>query len=324
MRMRRREFIALLGGAAAAWPPAARALQAKVLRIGMTARTARSDPHWAALEQRLRELEYVDGQSLAIEFIMIGAGENPAMAMKELVRRNVDIILAVGPEDVLLAAVGTSSTLPIVMIAIDYDPFARGYVTSLARPTGNITGVYFQQIELAQKRVQILKEAFPALETATVFWDFISAEQWQATQRAGATLGVRMAGVGLREPHDYERAFAQAALDERGALMVMASGLFFAGRGRIAELARKHRVRTIFPMREFADAGGLISYGASMTGLFRRAAEYVDRIAKGAKPADLPIEQPTKFELVVNLRTAKEIGVELPTALLVRADEVIE
>jgi putative ABC transport system substrate-binding protein len=246
------------------------------------------------------------------------------MAMKELKRRKVDIILAVGPEDVLQAAIGASSTLPIVMIAIDYDPFARGYVTSLARPTGNITGVYFQQIELAQKRVQILKEAFPSLEAATVFWDFISAEQWQATQRAGAALGVRMTGVELGEPHDYEQAFAQAALDERGALMVMASGPFFAGRGRSAELARKHHVRTIFPMREFAAAGGLISYGASMTNLFRRAAEYLDRIAKGAKPMDLPIEQPTKFEMVVNLKTAKDIGVELPTAILLRADEVIE
>ena len=211
------------------------------------------------------------------------------------------------------------------MIAIDYDPLALGYVMSLARPGGNITGLFLQQIELAAKRVQLMKDAFPDRQAATMFWDAASADQWQATQDAAATLGLRVAGIELREPpYDYERAFAQSPPDHRNELLVMTSAFFYLDRARLAELVLRHRVVSMFGTREWVDAGGLVSYGASLPRLYRRAAEFVDRLARGAKPSDLPVEQPTTFELIVNLKTAKAIGVTVPTSLLLRADEVIE
>ena len=211
------------------------------------------------------------------------------------------------------------------MIAIDFDPFARGYVTSLARPSSNITGVFFQQIELAAKRIELVKETFPDLPGATMFWDGPSADQWQGAQNAAATLGLRLSGVELREPpYDYEQALREAPPDHRGMLIVATSVFFFRDRERIADFAFRHRIASMFVFREWVEAGGLLSYGPSLTAQFVRVAEFVDRIARGAKPADLPIEQPTKFELVVNLKTARAIGIELPTAILLRADEVIE
>jgi putative ABC transport system substrate-binding protein len=211
------------------------------------------------------------------------------------------------------------------MLAIDYDPIARGYVTSLARPTGNITGMSLQQIELAEKRVQILKDAFPDLRAATTFWDAISADQWGAAQTAATTLGFQIAGIEVRDPpYDYERALAQSAPDHRGGLIVMVSPFFFRDRVRLAEFALRHRIVSMFGFREWVEAGGLLSYGPNIVELHRRIADYVDRIAKGAKPADLPIEQPTKFEFIINLKTARAIGVDMPTSLLLRADEVIE
>jgi ABC-type uncharacterized transport system substrate-binding protein len=234
-------------------------------------------------------------------------------------------MLATGPEISLRSALAVTQTLPLVMLAIDYDPIARGYVTSLARPTGNITGMSLQQIELAEKRVQILKDAFPDLRAAIAFWDGISADQWDAAQTAATTLGLQLAGIELRDPpYDYERALAQSAPDHRGGLIVMVSPFFFRDRMRLAEFALRHRIVSMFGFREWVEAGGLLSYGPNIVELHRRVADYVDRIAKGAKPADLPIEQPTKFEFVINIKTARAIGVDMPTSLLLRADEVIE
>ena len=211
------------------------------------------------------------------------------------------------------------------MVAIDYDPFTRGYVTSLARPSGNITGVFLQQIELTVKRLQLVKDAFPDMQTATVFWDRLSADQWSAARDASTRLGLRLAGVELREqPYDYDQALAQAAPEYRKNLFVLTSPFFFRDRARLAHLALHNRIISVFVFREWVDAGGLLSYGPSFTGMFRRAAEYVDRIAKGAKAADLPIEQPTKFELVLNLKTANALGIQIPDKLLALADEVIE
>ena len=182
-----------------------------------------------------------------------------------------------------------------------------------------------QQIELAVKRLQLIQEAFPKAQAATVFWDRLSFDQWQSVKTAAESLGIRVAGIELREqPYDYERALADAPLDSRGLLIPMATPIFFVDRERLADFTLKHRMATIFPVREWTEAGALMSYGVSLDGTMRRAAEYVDRIAKGAKPADLPVEQPTKFELVINLKTAKALGLELPPSLLVRADEVIE
>jgi putative tryptophan/tyrosine transport system substrate-binding protein len=322
----RRQFITLLGGMPAAWPLTA-VSQRKMLRIGVVSVIIpRSAPFWIAFDQRMRELGYVEGQSLEVEFIGLdGQIDRMAEGMKELVRRKVDVIIASGVEAAVKSALAATATIPIVMIAVDYDPFARGYVRSLARPGGNATGLFFQQIELTVKRLQLLKDAFPDIAVATIFWDAISVDQWRAAQDAQAGLGLRLTGIELREPpYDYERALDQAPPDHRGALIVLASPVMFPDRVQLAQMALRRRVITMFVFKEYAAAGGLMSYGPSLPALYRRAAEYVDRIAKGTPPADLPIEQPTKFELVVNLKTAKAIGVEVPTSILLRADEVIE
>jgi putative ABC transport system substrate-binding protein len=325
-KMKRREFISLLGGAAIAWPLAVRAQErSKNWHIGITTIQTPTSPPYVAFGQRLRELGYVDGKNLTMDFLNPdNYAEGIAGAMKELVRRKVDVIVA-PYESAVKSALAATDSLPIVMIAIDYDPLALGYVKSLARPAGNVTGLFLQQIELATKRVQLLKDALPDLQAATMFWDSSSADQWSATSSAGSALGLQLAGIELREqPYNYEEALAQVPINHRRALIMTTSPVFYRDRQRLAELALRHKMASMFVLREWVDAGGLLSYGASFPAMFRRAADYVDKIAKGAKAADLPIEQPTKFELVVNLKTARAIGVEIPTSILLRADEVIE
>jgi putative tryptophan/tyrosine transport system substrate-binding protein len=323
--MRRREFIMLLGGTAV-WPLAARAQQpTKILKVGTVAGTPKSSPQWVAFERRMVELGYQEGRNFSFDFLQAASADEYEGLYRKLVARGPDVILAIGPEIGLKSALAVTRTVPIVMIAIDYDPLARGYVTSLARPSGNITGLVFQQIELAAKRIQLIKDDFPDRVAATMFWDKLSADQWEAARSTAAMLGLQLFGIELREPpYDYEAALDQAPLDHRGMLIVPSSPFLFHDRARLAEFARRHRVLSMFVFREWVDAGGLLCYGPSITALFGRVAEFVDRIARGAKPADLPIEQPTKFEMVVNLKTAKAIGIELPTAILLRADEVIE
>ena len=324
---RRREFIALLVGAAAAWPLGARAQQLtkKMLRVGTVSGSQKSSPQWAAFVRRMAELGYQEGKTFAFDLVPAANAEEFETGYRTLAARELDIIMATGPEIALKSALAATRTLPIVMVAIDYDPFARGYLTSLARPSGNVTGVVFQQIELAAKRIQLVKDAFPDMPAATMFWDRLSADQWQAAENVAGTLGLRLSGIELHEPpYDYERALDQAPPDHRGMLIIPTSPFFFRDRARLADFALRHRIVSMFVFREWVEAGGLLCYGPSITALFGRVAEFVDRIARGAKPADLPIEQPTKFELVVNLKTARAIGVELPTAILLRADEVIE
>jgi len=325
--MRRRAFISLLGGAVAGWPLAVRAQQPakKILRVGTVSAVQQSSPQWAAFMRRMAELGYEEGKNFVFDFVPAANEEEYETGYRPLAAREPDIILATGPEIALKSALAATRTLPIVMIAIDYDPFTRGYVTNLARPSGNVTGVFFQQIELAAKRIQLVRDAFPDISAATTFWDRLSADQWQAAQRAAATLGLRLSGIELREPpYDYERALHEAPPDHRGMIIVATSPFFFRDRARIADLAFRHRIASMFVFREWVEAGGLLSYGPSLIAQFVRVAEFVDRIARGAKPADLPIEQPTKFELVVNLKTARAIGIGLSTAILLRADEVIE
>jgi putative ABC transport system substrate-binding protein len=321
----RREFILLIGGAAAAWPLVARAQQpTKMLRVGTVAGTPKSSPQWVAFERRMVELGYQEGRNLSFDFLQATSADEYEALYRKLAARGPDVILAIGPEIGLKSALAVTRTMPIVMIAIDYDPLARGYVTSLARPSGNVTGVVFQQIELAAKRIQLIKDGFPDRVAATMFWDKLSADQWEAARSTAAMLGLQLFGIELREPpYDYEAALDQAPLDHRSMLIVPTSPSLFRDRA-LAEFALRHRVLSMFVFREWVDAGGLLCYGPSITALFGRVAEFVDRIARGAKPADLPIEQPTKFEMVVNLKTAKAIGIELPTAILLRADEVIE
>jgi putative ABC transport system substrate-binding protein len=299
-----------------------------MLRVGVVSLVnPRIATFWVAFDRRMRELGYVEGQNLTIDFVNLNSqNDRYGEATKEVVRRKPDIIIATGGERALMSAIAATDTLPIVMIAVDYDPFARGYVQNLARPGGTVTGVFFQQIELAMKRLQLMKEALPDVAAATVFWDDGSADQWRATQSAAETMGLKLTGVELgNPPYDYENALvAQAPTDHHRILMVLSSPVFFPDRERLAQLALRHRIASMFVFRGYVDAGGLLSYGPSIDALYQRAAEYVDRIAKGTNPADLPVEQPTKFELIVNLKTAKAIGIELPTSILLRADEVIE
>jgi putative tryptophan/tyrosine transport system substrate-binding protein len=323
--MRRHEFIGMLGGAAA-WPLAARAQQpTKILRVGTVAGTPKSSPQWAAFERRMGELGYQEGRNFSFDFLQVASADEYEALYRKLAARAPDAILAIGPEIGLKSALAVTRTLPIVMIAIDYDPLARGYITSLARPAGNVTGVVFQQIELAAKRIQLIKDNFPNRPAATMFWDQLSSDQWEAARSTAGALGLQLSGIELRgAPYDYEAALGQAPPDHRGMLIVPTSPFFFRDRARLAEFALRHRILSMFVFREWVDAGGLLCYGPSITALFGRVAEFVDRIARGAKPADLPIEQPTKFEMVVNLKTAKAIGIDLPTSILLRADEVIE
>src|SRR6266498_2122530 len=229
--MRRREFITLLGGAAG-WPSLARAQRpAKMLRVGTVAGTPKSSPQWVAFERRMGELGYQEGKNFSFDFLQAATADEYEVLYRKLVANAPDVILAIGPEIGLRSALAATRTLPIVMIAIDYDPFARGYVASLARPSGNVTGVFFQQIELSMKRIQLFMDAFPNVQGAAVFWDAISADQWQATQGAAERLGLRLAGIELRQPpYDYEQALADLPTDRRDAVIVMTSPFFFRDR----------------------------------------------------------------------------------------------
>jgi putative ABC transport system substrate-binding protein len=321
--MKRREFIKALGGAAAAWSHAASAQPKTMLRIGMA--TIQPKEFWAPFEARMRELGYVEGHDFIIENLRVSSPAQFPEAMTNLVGRRVDILMATGPEESLKAAMAATDKLPIVMIAIDYDPVTLGYVSSLARPAGNVTGIFFEQIELSAKRLQLAKEMLPDLQSAAVFWDRSSSDQLKSIMSAGHALDFPLFAAELTDqPYNYEVAWASIPPDYRGALLLTTSPIFFRDREQIARFTVRQRLPTMFVFREWVQAGGLVSYGASIQGLLRRAADYVVRLAKGARPADLPIEQPTKFELVVNLKTARAIGITLPTSILLRADELIE
>jgi putative tryptophan/tyrosine transport system substrate-binding protein len=323
--VRRREFITLLGGAAA-WPLAARAQQAAMLRVGSCAPSPRARSFLQGFDARMREFGYVEGQNFTMDYIDLqGRVERYGDAMRQLVDRKADVIVAYGPEEALKAALAATRAIPIVMVAIDYDPIALGYVASLARPTGNVTGIFLEQIELAAKRLQLVRDAFPGVGKATVFWDRLSADQWQATRDNAAKFGFDLAGVELRDyPYDYARALAQAPPEHRGFLFAMTSPLFARDRAQIVQFTLLNRLPSMFVFREYVDQGGLASYGPNRIAMSRRTADYVHRIARGAEPTELPIERPTIFELVINLRTAKGLGMEFSQAMLLRADEVIE
>jgi putative ABC transport system substrate-binding protein len=323
--MRRRQFIAVVG--AAAWPLAVLGQQPpSLLRVGASSVQPRTTAIFVAFVERMAELGYEEGKNFSFEYVQAANVAGYEVAYRELASRKVDILLASGPEVGLKSALATAGMRPVVMVAIDYDPLARGYVRSLAQPGGNLTGISFQQIELTEKRLQIVREAFPNVQALAVFWDEISADQWHAAENAAPRLGLRLAGVEFREqPYDYERALAQLPLEHRRVLMVLTSPVFAVpDRARLPDFALRHRMASIFSLRQYVDVGGLMSYGASFTAMYRRAAEYVDRIARGAKPADLPIEQPTTFEFVANLKTARALGLHIPPTFLARADEVIE
>ena len=325
--MRRREFIALIGSAAA-WPLTARAQQAARLpTVGFLGSQTQSDQKlWtAAFVQRLRDLGWVEGKTVAIEYRWAeGSPDRAAEAAAELVRLKVDIILTNGT-NMVAAAKRATSVVPIVFAAAG-DPVGTGLVASLGRPGGNVTGMSLQATDLAGKHIELLREVRPGLKRMAILVNVGSANavvQMREAQAAAATLGIAVDVLEIRREEDITPAFA-AIKGDAEALFVMNEPLVIGQRARINALALAASLPTVYAFREFADTGGLMSYGPHFPDMFRRAAEYVDKILRGANPANLPVQQPTRFELVINLKTAKSLGLALPPALLARADDVIE
>jgi putative tryptophan/tyrosine transport system substrate-binding protein len=316
-----------LGLLAAPWVSAAQQPR-KVARVGILApRLSRSAPFMQAFEQQLHDLGYIEGHNLAIEFRTAeGQMERLPDLAAELVRLQVDVILAAAFEVVLRAARQATSTIPIVMTAVGYDPIAQGYVAGLAHPGGNVTGVFLRQIELTGKRLELLKEAVPQASRIAVLWDALSADQYAAAEEAARVLGLHLQSLELHNPpaYNYEGAFAAAVQGRAEALLMLGSPFFNPERARITNLAAQHRLPAMYHFREFVEVGGLMAYGANLNDIYRLAASYVDRILKGAKPANLPVEQPKKFELLLNLKTAQALGITFPPGLLLLADEVLQ
>ncbi len=283
-------------------------------------------PHYDGFTQALRTLGYVEPQNITIEWRWYGRRPDRLPDLvAELVRLEVDLIVAAAAP-ATRAAKEATRTIPIVMAAVA-DPVEAGFVASLARPGGNITGLAWVDPELRVKLLELLKELAPGTSSVAVLWNTanpVHARAMRQTQGAARARGIDLASLGVRDEKDFESQFAAAARSRVGALITFLDPFTFVHRGQILSLAAKSRLPAIYEDRQFVEAGGLMSYGPSLLDLFRRAAVYVDKILKGAKPADLPVEQPTKFELVINLKTAKALGLTIPQSLLIRADQVIE
>jgi putative ABC transport system substrate-binding protein len=320
----RREFITLLSGAAA-WPLAARAQQPRMLRVGFVGIQPRGAPIYVAFLKRMAELGYQEGRNFIFEYIQAPSIEGYEASYRALLTRRVDILLAAGNELSLRAARAVAGTLPIAFLAIDFDLLAAGDVASLARPGGNITGILVQQIELAAKRIEILREALPSTRQVGLAWDAASRDQADSAAQAARMLGLepRLIEVGGSSP-DYPAAFRQMRDAPGEPVVIPASPIFLRDRATIAQALSGQRIPSISAFRENAEAGALMSYGIDLVGLFGDIANYVDRIARGAIPAEMPIEQSSRFYLTVNLKTATLLGLTLPVAFTARANEVFE
>jgi putative ABC transport system substrate-binding protein len=323
--MRRREFITLLGGAVAAWPLAASAQQGKLPTIGfLGAATASVWGQWtAAFEQRLSELGWTKGRTIAIEYRWAeGRTERFAEIAAEFVQRKVDVIVTSGSA---VPAVKQATTVVPIVFAIAIDPVGGGLVASLARPGGNVTGLSNQGADLAGKRLELLREVLPNLRRLAILANVgfsQSVLELGEVEAAARRLGLDVARLEIRRAEDIAPAF-EALKGRADALYVVSDPLVVAHRTRIITFALSARLPTIFNIREYVEAGALMSYGPNFPDLFRRAAEIVDKILRGAKPANIPVEQPIKFDLIINLSTAKALGLTIPESFLLRADEVI-
>ena len=324
--MKRRDFITLLGGAAA-WPVAAGAQQpGKAVRIGYLAIRAPMSADEALL-QALRELNWIEGRNIVIERrFSAGNFDRLREFAAGLVRLKVDAIVAVASASTQAAKDATAS-IPICFVNAG-DPVGQGFVMSLARPGGNVTGVSFDASpDITAKQLQLILETVPKASRVAVLWNPTSPflrSYWSVAQAAAPALGVVLQSLEVQDASQYETAFKAIGRDRADALVVLSDSFATFHRARIAELAAEHRLPVLYGHRQYVEAGGLMSYGPSLFDVYRRAAAYVDKILKGTRPADLPVEQPTKYELVINLQTAKALGLELPSTLLARADEVIE
>jgi len=324
--MKRREFITLLGGATA-WPLVARA-QGGIPRVGFMGNST------AALEvnlvdsfrEGLRELGYEEGRNIAIEYRWAdGRYERFAALVAELIAAKVDVIVTAGTP-AALAVKKATSTVPLVMVAVG-DPVGTGLVPSLARPDGNLTGLSSVAPDLEGKRLELLREIVPSVSRIAVFLNSVNpfhATSMRQAQTAGKTLGIKVQHYDIRKSEDLDGAFAAIRKERPDALLILADRVFLHNRERIVDFTGEQHLPNVNAYKELVEAGGLISYGPSYEDMHRRAAIYVNKILKGAKPGNLPIEQPTKFTLVVNLKAAKALGISMPPAVLSRADEVIE
>jgi putative ABC transport system substrate-binding protein len=325
--MRRRDFITLLGGAVAAWPPKARAQQAqgKTSRLGVLLYSnPQTDPQMQVIRRGLRDLGYVEGQNLFIEYRYAeGRPERLPELAADLVRAKPDVLLSLGG-DVTPFAVKATQTIPIVFVS-SADPVQLKFVASLARPGGNATGVTLLLDELASKRLELLKEAAPRVSRVAFLWnpDHIDNELREA-ERAAAKVGVQLERFPLHRPEDIDGALRAAADARVDALYVVASRYTVLNIGKFVRFAGDNRLPLAGGWGAWAQAGGLLSYGPDLADMMRRAIAYADQIFKGAKPADLPVQQPTRFELVINLKTAKALNLTIPESFLLRADKVIE
>ena len=331
--MKRREVLGVIGGAAA-WPLAVWAQQPKnVPRIGFLVTGSIESPEarasLKAFDRGLREYGYIDGQNVLVEVRAadLKVEQFPALA-SELVRLNVDLIVA--SNSLAARAVQQATTTIPIVVPVMGDPVGDGLVASLARPGGNITGLTFLGPELVPKRLALLKEALPTTLHVAALWhpgaygERTMNDMMNEGEEAALTLGVDLRLVAVHAPDDLDRAFSTVAGERADALLIFPSPMLFNQRKRIVDLAAEHRLPIMAMGKEFVQLGGLMSYGADIIDFNRRCVAYVDKILKGAKPADLPVEQPTKFELFINLKTAKTLGIEIPPSLVARADEVIE
>ena len=326
--MRRREFITLLGGAAVAWPLAARAQQpVKVPTIGFLGSLSQSaQGTWtAAFVKRMREHGWIEDRTVAIEYRWAeGRGERFAEIAAEFVRLKVDVIVTAGT-DAVIAAKKATSAIPIVFGTAG-DPVANGLVASLARPGANVTGLSNQSSDIAGKRLDLLRQVVPSLRRLAIMANVASSIgllEMREVQAAAQTLGLEATTLEIRRAEDIASAI-EALKGGADALYVVTEPLMNSNRVQINTLALGARLPTLHGQKPYVEAGGLMSYGANIPDLFRRAGDYVDKILRGAKPADLPVEQPIRFDLVINLKTAKALGLDVPPTLLARADEVIE
>ncbi len=326
MMDRRRFLLTSLAGALAT-PLAAEAQSrvGKVPRVGILNSDTAQDARVGEFRDGLRELGYVEGQNLLIIYRWADGHQDrlPALA-DDLLASNVDVIVAIGAS--VWAAKRQTSTVPIV-IAFSGDPVGTAMVSNLARPGGNITGLSFMSSDLAAKRLDLLKQTFPRIARVAVLYlpaEVSTVPELRETEAAARTISVTLQPLAVRDPKDLEPLFAAATRERADALLVFAHAFAFVHRDRIIELAARQRLPAMYGWREFVDVGGLMSYGPNVNAILRRAAGYVDRILKGAKPGDLPIEQPTKFELVINLKAARTLNLTIPPSLLARADQVIE
>jgi putative ABC transport system substrate-binding protein len=326
----RRVFVGSLTGGLLAAPLAVEAQPvAKVPRIGVLGSGSRSDlsPRLDPFRQGLRELGWVEGQNIAMEYRFAeGRYDRLPDLAAELVRLRVDLIVAV-PTAAVVAAKNATATIPIVMISVG-DPVGLGLVASLARPGGNATGLsYSAGLEIFSKQLELLKETVPKVRRVAVLSNPAHPAhplQIREVNIAARSLGLQLQLLEARGPNEFDGAFAAMAKERVEALLVVVDAMFILHRTRLADLAARSRLPAVYGTRESVEAGGLMSYGPSVRDLFRRSATFVDKILKGAKPGDLPVEQPTQFELVINLKTAKALGLRIPQSLLQRADEVIQ